>query len=212
VPRFRSSSQSASTSFRPWKNKTGLLYNTPRNNLQTLLHDKGEYMPCAKAKIWRWIIKCFSSQSSPFHGLHNAACSGSIRSSSETRVIAGLVSCAFVTAILRHTLVCIKNDEKLRHYTHTCTHIIYIYIYIYIYTHTYIHTYIQHTCNSFYTSLFILSTLVKPSVFHRTLHFINLYFNGVGPRHQPGFITKQKYRTDHNSAKRTSSMSPYLTL
>jgi hypothetical protein len=132
VPRFRSSPQSASTSFRPWKNKTGLLHNTPRNNLQTLLHDKGENMPCAKAKIWCWIIKCFSSQSSPFHGLHNTASSGSMRSSSETRVIAGLVSCAFVTAILRHTLVSIKNDKKL-HYTHTHAHTLYIYSYTYIY-------------------------------------------------------------------------------
>jgi hypothetical protein len=68
-----------------------------------------------------------SSPSSPFHGIHNTACSGSVRSSSEIRVIGGLVSCAYVKAILRHNLVSIKNVEKLRRYTHTHVHTHYIY-------------------------------------------------------------------------------------
>ena len=72
-----------------------------------------------------------SAPSSQFRGIHSTACSGSIRSPTDTCAIPGLVSCAFVNAILGRTLVSMKNDEKLRHYTHTHTHMQTHFIYIY---------------------------------------------------------------------------------
>ena len=116
-----------------------------------------------------------SSPSSPFRAIHNAACSGSIRSSSETRVILGLVSCAFVNAILRHTLVSMKNDKKLRRYTHThthtCTHIIYTaYLQFVLYRFVYsVHIREAFNCppnSSFYQPVLQWCRSASPARFH----------------------------------------------